>query len=118
LGTTTAVKSALLWTVVLAAPTAWAATLLANYVLTARACGPRLGFTLSLIAAAMLGVVGATAIVAWRVRQRAGHQTDDARDDATGTDHFMAHLALLDCVLFAIAIAAQALTPWILRDCA
>jgi hypothetical protein len=95
---------------------AWALTLLVNAALSDLACGPGIRGWLIGIALTMLGIDLAAGAVAWRwVRSTAPPLADDSHHP----QHlpFLAHLTVLSCALFAVAIAAHLVPPAVLHDC-
>jgi hypothetical protein len=118
LGAKTAVRPLVLGLACAAGPAAWSFTLLANYVLVARACGPEVHGVLHGLSITMLVITALAAFPAWRAlgQARAQHGSDEGIDDAS-RQHFFAMLALLSCALFVVAIGAQFVSPWIVHAC-
>lgn len=117
MGAKTSVGALGLWSGLATGPMAWSTTLLVNYVLTEQACSPSLARALPGISGAMLALVCVAGVWSWRtLRRRRAAIPADATGAAERHD-FMGHMALLSCALFAIAIVAQMVPPWILHDC-
>ena len=100
-----------------AGPLAFLTTLLLNYVLAEQACSPQVARVLPLISAAMLAVVAVAAVFSWRLLRDRRHASPPGLPESSERHDFMGHAALLSCALFAIAIVAQMVPPWILHDC-
>jgi hypothetical protein len=118
LGAAAAVKPGVLWGLILAPAAAWGLTLMVNYFLASRFCGPAVVPWMAMVAATMLLIVAVSGARAWQIygRLRSGDATGTG-EHPSGIAVFMAQLGLLAASLFAVAIAAQAITPWLLHDC-
>ena len=99
----------------LVAPLAWATALLGNYVATAHACDETLTL-LPFLSLAMIAIVVGFLGYAWATRRRA-ERSVNGQVNVLREHMFTVNMALLSCALFATAIAAQALPPWLLHDC-
>ena len=117
LGAEAAVASIGLWSAMAAGPMAWLTTLALNYVLAEQACGPQLAGVLPLISGVMLAVVAGAAVFTWRLLRNQQGASPRGVPASSERHDFMGHTALLSCGLFAIAIVAQMVPPWILHDC-
>jgi hypothetical protein len=117
LGAKTSLAPAVEWAAGALPPSAWAVTLLANYVLVSQACTARLPFILQVLSLAMLALVGGAGVIAWRSLRDTAHPSPEEQGERIERRRFAAHLSLLSCGLFAAAIAAQAVAPWMFNDC-
>lgn len=105
-----------LWAGVLVAPIAWATQLMIGYALASTACAAG-GRTVLVVltALAFAGALGGGAI-AWRMRRELPDEPEEASDSAA-RGHFMAIAGLILSLIFAAAIAAQAIPLAMLRPC-
>ena len=89
------------------APVVWLLLLQTNYVLTYAACAARSSRWLHAASAVAVVAAAALAALAWLRRRGPGG----------GTDSFLADVALLITLLFAIVVIATAVPPLALHPC-
>jgi hypothetical protein len=92
---------------VIGAPLVWLLLLQTDYVLTYAACAARSNASLQAGAALAAAAATVLVVIAWRSRRHAEN----------GTDSFLADVAVLTTVLFAVVVAATALPPVALHPC-
>jgi hypothetical protein len=107
----------LLWSGILAGPTAWALDLVVSYSLVQWTCGGGPPVVLHLITLFALAVIGFGAFNAWRALAVVppGAPTDGSQPDQRG--RFMAVLGLAMCALFAVLVIATSIPRWVLDAC-
>jgi len=105
-----------LWTGILAGPIAWAIDLEVSYALVHWICATQKMPVLHLISLLALMVTAGGAAISWRALQQATHAATTDRGERARAS-FMALLGLASAVLFACAIVAGAVPPWMLDAC-
>jgi hypothetical protein len=110
-------RAAVLWTGILAGPLAWAADLMVRYALVHWSCGTQQTIVLKFISLVTLLVVIGGGVIAWRAYDQipSGVPTDGGRP--IERSRFMAVVGMVTAALFALAVIATAIPPWVLDAC-
>jgi hypothetical protein len=95
-----------LWVGLAAPPLAWAADLGVRYALVKPSCGDHSTALLHVVSCAAIALVGIGAVASSR-----------AFRSSTELPRFLATMALLSCVLFALAVVAGAIPQWVFDAC-
>lgn len=102
----------MLWSVVLLAPFAWAASLGLMYVLTESACVSGSRISLLVTAASAIALAAIPGVIAWGLRERI-----EAGDDARERARFQLGLAAGGSAAFTLVILLSAVPIFLLQAC-
>ncbi len=105
-----------LWTGIFAGPIAWAIQLEASYALVHWTCDSHRVGILEVISALALLITAGGAAMSWAALQHAHEAPTDGGSERARAG-FMAVLGLSSALLFAIAIVAAAIPPWVVDAC-
>lgn len=106
-----------LWTGVLAGPVAWLLNLLLSYLLTDWSCNHGHAVVIHLVNVVTLLAALAGTVVAWSAWRMAEPSKSTGAAPPPGRVRFMALAGLILGIVFALAIVAQAIPPFILGPC-
>jgi hypothetical protein len=106
-----------LWTGLLLPPFAWFLHQQLSYMLVLWACATGRQFILHLVTVAMLLLVGAGGVIAWRSWQRTERDGPDKAGDMLLRRRFMAVAGLLSSGMFVLVILAQGIPSFLLNAC-